>query len=182
MIKDMNKFKEQCKDYYDFFNDIKLITKDYCLFYNKKNPLEMYSSYDDHIGLEIDEHTISIYWKEENYSCGSYETEFYNLTIPLDFYDKIEELELKKKQTQEEIFNLTKTLKNIKDKEYKIRNELNILNKDLDSMKYLNKKYSTNINSIDISNKENELNNELVLLNNKIKEINNNINKLEKTI
>lgn len=134
------------------------------------------------LGLEIDEYTISIYWKEENYSCGSYETEFYNLTIPLDFYDKIEELELKKKQTQEEIFNLTKTLKNIKDKEYKIRNELNILNKDLDSMKYLNKKYSTNINSIDISNKENELNNELVLLNNKIKEINNNINKLEKTI
>lgn len=169
-LEHIKQFKQKCKEYEDFFNDIKLITKDYCLLHKKKNPLEFYSSYDDHIGLSIDEFNITIYYKEEIYSCGSCETEHFELTIPLDFYDNIDNEKQKIINKEEKLKELNDRLSYLNYERNKLNNEYYSISDDLRKLSTLATKYKFEFNNEELKEQEKSFQDKIKEIDLRIKE------------
>lgn len=164
---EIKEFKKQCEEYNLFFNRIKTITKDFCLFYKKTNPFEDYNSKD--IEYSIEDNLILINWKVETCSCGSWEIETFSIKIPLDFYDNLEEKERLLLEKETIIKNLKKQLSEENNKEYNLSLKIRKLYQDLSSIKELSKRYDLNFNDLDLSKNLKDLEKERTDINENIK-------------
>lgn len=162
MIKNIEKFKKQCEEYNSFIDNIKTITNDYCILLKKENnPFINGRS----IKYKISKNEIYISWEEEHYACGSY-TEYYNLTIPLNFYEKISQLEIEYIEKEKRIKVLKKEKDNLNNKRYKLVKELQSLNNDKKTLS----KYNSDTNELD--NKMIDLKKEIKIIDEKLDNLN----------
>lgn len=179
MINDLNKFKQQCAEYDSFMDDIEKITEDYSIITGERNPFKHSSR---NIRYEISKDNIYIKWEEEHYACGSY-TEYYNITIPLNFYDNIDSLKEEKIKKHKEKEILEKQASELRINISKKEHELREIVKDRKNIQDLNKKH--NLNAIipqDIIEKESFLSSELKKLRGDLYDIQENINNLNKNL
>jgi hypothetical protein len=172
MIENMTKFKQQCKEYEEFIENIKEITKDYCVFHKKNNPLESWYFGDaDGIEIDADEDGFNIYWQEEVGSCGDYCNETRNLYIPLDFYDNIDEYTMKKNKALKEIKILDNKKRENSSKLSYIQSQIWNIDKDERLAKDNAKKYDYDIPTNSFKKKREELDKEKIKYETIIKEI-----------
>lgn len=182
MLANKEKFKKQCEEYNEFYNNIKNIIKDYCILYNKKSPYHYYDENEEYLNFQINNNKIQINWVEEETSFGSTSQIYCNLDIPLDFYDNLTDYQKLKKDNEENIKLLDDELR-LKTKEYnEISNKISELKVDAKNINNLNIKHNLNINNTNILDKIKELDIKKNEITKNIEELKNKIFEIKKVI
>lgn len=177
------KFKKQCAEYTDFMEELEKLTNDFCTMYEQENP---FSKGAKNRKFNIDKNTINISWEKEVYACG-WETFYESISIPLDFYEKIDSHKFNMINIKLKIEELEETLSKKINKKISLHSEMNQIQRDSSELSLLKNKYK-NISFEDNIFKEkkedlfqqiNVLSEEIDLLEQEIKELKFNIKEVE---
>lgn len=179
MINDLENFKKQCGEYNDFIKNIKQITKDFCSFFEKENPYEIASSTPK---IEIEEYFINLSYIKKEYCCGEQTIDYFDLKIPLDFYDNLSNYQILKENIKTELKNKKEELKILNSKKSTLDISSRTIQSEIWKIEDINKKHEIKLDTKELKDKKRELEKQSNELNEPIKILNKQIKTLEEQI
>ena len=179
MINDLENFKKQCGEYNNFIKNIKQITKDFCSFFEKENPYEKSSSTPK---FEIDEDFINLSYIKKEYCCGEQTIDYFDLKIPLDFYDNLSDYQILKENIKAELKSKNEELKSLNSKKSTLDFSIRTIQSEIWKIEEINKKHEIQLDTKELKYKKRELEKESEELTLPIKKLNKEIKILKEKI